>query len=428
MKSIRNEFILIFMAFTVFISAALGIVSTIKAKTAVTNQVEFALEKMAVEGAKLVSTRIGNQIDFLETLSENWVISEDVHPDNIIEALKKETQRMDYQSIGVANPEGTVIDSDGTTENVANKEYFIRALRGESYISDVHTSEITGELIIIYAVPIKRDNKVIGVLAGVRDGNNLSNLIRDITYGENGYSFMINHEGTSIAHPNPEAVLTQENIIEIAKSNTDLRQLADIQKNKMVEGQMGVDSYYYMGQRKIMGFAPVPGTRWSIGVTAEEKDALKDVKGLTWFMFMAIMVIGIISAGLAIAVSTAYAKPIVSLTAAIERFGDYDLTLKEDDAETLKYLKRKDEIGRVGNAILKMQHSMVELIKNVFSSAELVGAASEELSAGIEEISSNTQSQAASSQEISGSVEEITANIQLVAITCKQHHETSGLL
>lgn len=74
------------------------------------------------------------------------------------------------------------------------------------------------------------------------------------------------------------------------------------------------------------------------------------------------------------------------MTSIIERLSNFDFTL--DESNEANYLKRKDEIDTISNALSKMQGNIVDLIKNINEKAEQVASSSEELSSNSEETTS----------------------------------------
>ncbi len=409
MRSIKNQVLAIIVLFTMIISASFGVMSYINAKNAITAEVEEAVQLMATESVKLVASRIETQFIFLESVSQNEFFTIQAK----LNHLKNEADRMGYRVLGFTDMRGGAIQSDNAALNVSDMEFFKLAKEGKPNVSDVFMDEASGELIFIIAVPIIRDGNITGVLYGERDGNELSEIISEIVFGESGYTYMINGAGTTIAHPNIDLVANFDNTIERAQEDKKLKQLAEL-SSRMINGETGIGQYSYEGAKKLAGFAPVPGTDWSLAVTANMEEILQGIDSMrnrTVSLALLFVAIGAVGAFL---ITGYFANPIVNLTTILERFGNYDLTFDENSS-ALKYLSRKDEIGKITNAIMKMQNAFTGLIKQAVASAEMVGATSEELSASVQEISSNAQNQASNTEEVSSSMEEMTANINVVS-------------
>lgn len=414
MRSIRYKLTIIFIAFVLVISIALGYTSFLNARNTVIDELHKGIQAVTMGGAKLVSSRLDTQLTFLKTLAERRILTDDTPLEEKLKTLQAEADRMGYDAIAIVDLNGVARRSDGQVVNVSDREYFIEASKGNLFVSDVLVSKSTGELIFTLAAPIKRNDKVEGVIYAVSDAEELSELIQDLVYGESGSSFIVNSEGINIANTDIELVLNQYNVIEDAKENPELAATADIVENKMLKGETGVGQYFFKGRERIVGYAPIPWTDWSLGVEADLDEALQGVYRLRNFSMLVSLAIAVLGILVAFIVGGSLARPIIGLTGIIERFSNYDLSYDEEDA-ALNYLKRKDEIGRITNALVKMQRSLAELIKNAMESSEIVGATSQELSASIEEISGNTNNQSSNIHQISSSIEEMSANINIVS-------------
>jgi len=143
----------------------------------------------------------------------------------------------------------------------------------------------------------------------------------------------------------------------------------------------------------------MPSTGWIVGVGAFEEDVLGGLNTLKITIFISsiiFLVIGIIAA---MFLGKSISAPIVELTGIIERFSNYDITIDED-SKAINYIKRKDEIGRISNALLVMNKNLVNLVKDITDSAQQVASSSEELTA-------TSQQSATAADEVAKVIEEI---------------------
>lgn len=111
------------------------------------------------------------------------------------------------------------------------------------------------------------------VLTATRDENELSKYTNNIKVGETGQSFIINNEGTAIAHRDKNLVLKKDNNFENIKKDPELKSLAEIEK-KMVAGENGIGEYNYGNKKKYIAYAPIKPVNWSIGVVIESGEIL----------------------------------------------------------------------------------------------------------------------------------------------------------
>lgn len=104
------------------------------------------------------------------------------------------------------------------------------------------------------------------------------------------------------------------------------------------------------------------------------------------------------------------------------------------------FIKRKDEIGELANAVVIMQRDVGNLVKEIVSDSEDISASSEELSATVEEfysmiqsidaeiknIVSASQETSAVSEEINASVEEINGNVEILSSKAEEGGKNSN--
>ncbi len=134
-----------------------------------------------------------------------------------------------------------------------------------------------------------------------------------------------------------------------------------------------------------------------------------------------VIVIGLlISVAISYSLGSSITKPIVALTNTIKKQSNLDFKFNEKD-ETLKYMKRKNEIGIMANSLKIMEDNVRDFVIKTSEGAEKVVAtsqeltataeqsaiASEEISRTIENIASGASSQAQDTGEAALSVEEM---------------------
>lgn len=434
LKSIKTKLSLFFGVLMLLICAGLGVVSYIVSTNALSSSIDESLTQMANEGAKIVQYRIGGQFNALGALAESESIKSDrLTLDAKLELLKGEVKRSGHINMGIADLQGNVKFTDGTSANIGDRDYYKKALAGNINVSDPLISKTDNSVVIVYAAPIKDNNAIKGVLMSTRDGNVLSSMTNDIQFGKSGTAFMINNKGTNIANKDKNLVMKMDNNFENVKNDPELKPLVALEQ-QMVVGKEGVGQYSYKGVIKYMGFSPVQGTNWSIGVTAPKSEVMAKVNGLLVTMVIVSILFLLISMIITLIIARSISKPIKTASDYLKVVATGDFT-GEVPKEMLKI---KDETGILANAIDTMQQSMKGIIKEVVDestnvsqmlisintgmeklnkSIEGISATSEELSAGSEETAASTEEMNATSTEIEKTVEAIAAKAQEGAVT-----------
>ena len=221
MRSIKLKIVTYFSIITIIVCSILGYASYHEASKVLVSSTESNLEVIASQVSKTVEARLGEQLGKLETLAAQPRITDPANSaeDKLI-LLNEELKRGGHQIIDLIDVSGHAVATNGKTYELKDRAFFQKALNGESNVSDPLVSKEDGTIIFVYAVPIKYNGKVTGVIAAVRDGSDISNVVSDINIGENGATFIINKEGTVVAHKDTNLVLDGYNFLKDSSENT----------------------------------------------------------------------------------------------------------------------------------------------------------------------------------------------------------------
>lgn len=406
MRSIKTKLIICFSAVVAISSAVLGIISVRIATRALTRDTEKALYAMAAEAARLTESRIQTQMRTLEMIA----MSEDIQGMdwNIQKTvLQRQVAKTGFIDIGVVGPDGVANYTDGSTSQLGDREYIKKAFAGEKNVSDLLVSRVTGEVVLMYAVPIEKDGKAVGVLVGRRDGNALSDITDGIGFGDKGYAYMINGRGTVVAHPDKERVMDQWNPIEEVINDGSLASVA-AEFEKILHEKAGVSSYSFEGREMYNAFMPVEGTDWTIVVTANKAEVLDSIPELQRTVFIAATVILLASIAVVYFIGNSIAGPVTEAAKHSEIIAALDITRDVPK----KNLMRKDETGRLSVAMQTITDSLRSIIGEISNSAEQVAAASEEMNASIQQAASTAQEVASAVDEIARGASDQAESVQ----------------
>ncbi len=380
------------------VSVGLGLTSEINSSKALISQTEDALLELSEEGVKHIEADIEKELGILQELANrDRTKSMDWGTQSL--SLKPDIERLGYLDMAVVTPNGQAkYILSGETAELGDRDYIQKAFEGEANVSDVIISKVTNEPVVMYAAPIKQGSRIVGVLVGRRDGTVLSDIVDTMGFGENGFAFILGEDGTTYAHRNREDVLNQVNALKDIETDGELKNLG-LAIQEIGIGNKGVTNYKIAGNKGYIGVAPMPSTGWIVGVGAYEEDilgVLNKLKIATLIGIVIFMALGII---VAMFLGKSISAPIVELTGIIERFSNYDISI-DGNSKAMGYIKRKDEIGRISNALLVMNKNLVNLVKDISDSAQQVASSSEELTA-------TSQQSATAADEVAKVIEEI---------------------
>lgn len=393
-KSIKAKLVACFLVLILASSITIGFISMKDAGDALTKASEESLSSLAKEGAKLTQSREETQSRTLETIaliedirSMDWKIQQPI--------LQRQLKRTDFLDIAVVESNGTAHYSGGSTANLQDRDYVKKALDGESNVSDVIISKVTGETVLMYAAPIEKNGKVVGALLGRKNGNALSEITKDTGYGEEGYAYMINRQGTVVAHPDEEKVMNQFNPIAEVQKDEGLKSLATVFQKILTEKE-GISKYSFEGKDLYTAYTPIEGTDWTFVMVANQDEVLSAIPELQRAIALVVVVIILISMVIIFFIGNTLTKPIVNAVEYSKKIADLDLT--NDVSE--KDLNRKDEVGDLSRAFQNIIDALRNIIKQINDSSEQVAATSEELTA-------TSQQSATAAEEVSRTIEQM---------------------
>lgn len=349
---------------------------------------------MAIEAARLEASKLETRRTTLETIASireiktmDWEEQE-----AILHDMLKET---DFNTFGILHMDGTVIYTNERISKLPENNPARKALEGYKYAINFTVSMATDELALLQAAPIYVDGEVVGAVIGVSDGVALTETVLGTGYGQEGYGYILDGDGTVIAHPDTEFVFSQKNTIKEAKSDSSQEAIAKVVE-KIVAEEQGTVSYEYDGTSLYAGYATIEGTDWTFVITCTEAEVLSALPTLQKMIITTVVVILIIGVLVTYIIGNTITKPIILASQDITRIANLDISKDIDPI----YLKKEDEIGVMTNAMQNLTHNLREIMGEILNSSEQVAASSEELTA-------TSQQTTTSSQEVAKTMEEI---------------------
>lgn len=420
--SIGRKITITVISLLICVCGGLGILSHINGSKAIINQVEYSLHQKAIDNARYIEERFRRSFSELESIANHEdIISMDWKKQKII--LDAEMKRFDYLALGIVSPDGNAKYLDGSTVYLGDREYVKNAFAGETNMSEVIISRTTNEPVMMVAAPIKKNKEIVGVLIARINGYYLSEITDSIAFGETGYAYIINEQGTFLAHKDRDLVLNAVNYIQLAKEDSSHNAQAKIIQ-KLLDNKQGVFMYNHDGENRYMAYETL-SNGWTIALGAYEKEVLAELNDLEKLMMIITVVILIIGAIVTYFISLSITKPIYAVVKTGEFLTQGDFTHKVAQ----KYTKRKDEIGKLARTFNHIIESITEMIGHVHVNSEKVNEAAtamsiqavettniaKQIESSMDLIQSGANSQVQTSEESSKLIEEMTAGIQNLA-------------
>lgn len=392
-------------------------------------QILSGAEKEAKLNAEVIETRLSELAKQLQSLAlAPGLIEMDWSEQSAI--LKTAlTVHEDFEDLFIIDSTGAARTTAGEELDLADREYFHRLISsGKIVYSQLLKSRINDEMVVVIAAPIINagDTRPIAAVAATVDLHYLKEIVTSMKVGGYGNGWIIDGQMRTVAHPE-ERYWGNTQVLE--EGNDQLRQLA----RRMVDGENGSDFYELNGTEKIMAFAPVAATGWSVSLTAEMGQIMAPVYAMRKTSLIIAIIAVLVGIAVAIVVARAMAQPVVMVKEVAQSLADGDLT------RSIEY-SSSDEIGAMAEAMDQAMANLRRLVGQVVetsdqmaassqelaSSAEEVGQASGQVAETINQLAKAADQQAKDSQEMSQVIEGMTQSVKQVALAAQRMADDAG--
>ncbi|HCL4547226.1 methyl-accepting chemotaxis protein [Clostridium botulinum] len=412
-KTMKGKMLTYFLSLFLVICIAISFMAYFMSKRMIERKASSLMSEVSRQAVQNIEARLNGTLDSIETVANMPTIKDPkLGWDKKKTILDEEIKLHGHVKMGIVGKDGQSIQTDGTTVNIKDRNYFKETMEGKRTISEPIVSKVDGKVVIIYTVPIKNGNTIMGALTAVREGNDISNISNSIKVGESGGAYLIDSTGTVIAHKNKESVIKRENSIKDAQSNEELKPIAAIEKS-MIEGKEGIGQYKYKGAEKYISYSPMKSTGWSLAIYAPKNEILKEVSEIT----RNIIIVSTLGIGIALVciwfISTQISNNLISMRDSLNIVATGDLTTNVDS----NIEKEKDEIGHMARALSKTVLSIGNMINSLKGSSFNIDDKANNLAAISEEFTATTENVSTAIQEVAtGATNQAQALTEIVSM------------
>lgn len=399
------------------VAVGLGFCSISIASKALGDSYHSSIIKDAESTAELVSVIVDSELATLESIARRPVIKgRNYSITSKVETLKEDAAADAERGIiryGIADLNGRSYMTNNATSDVSSRDYFQRALKGESFFTAPTHAKSDNSWIIIASVPMRDENNVVyGVLFSIMDGTFLSQELKNMVSGENSSIWIIDKEGNTIADSVFENVERGENLLRDSKTDPELIPAGELY-TEALKGENGAMVYNYNdGIKYYCGFSPIEKRGWYLFSEIDYETVHKEIEYLSFGIAIVSIVLMLVFTSLAFLTGHLIAKKIEFVENVLRRMaeGDY-ISTTEEKIESEKNLRRNDEIGRMTNALEEMQSTTTSLVTTIMTSVDQITDGNAQISASSQSISIGASEQASASEEMTAQIQNVTFSI-----------------
>lgn len=391
LSSIRIRLLLMILPLMVFSLGTVAGLSYYFANQFLTRSIDETAVSIGADYSNQIRGIINERVIELEGLASDKVMHSSNDHVQVVKVLNDAYKRIgNFDNINALLPDGTGVRFNGTTTNVADRDYVKMVVsRKQVYISDPNLTRGTGKLGVIIAVPVLEDGKLFKIITGNVSFQRIGDLIKEVKFKENGYATLIDDSGMVLAHgKRPE--LSGKLNISTKKLDPELQvqevKVDEHYNNLFEEAKKGKKtSGRYVdldGVKNIGIFTPIKlpgGQQWVMVVSAPEVEVTREISALSKIMFGVVVLCIVLTTALIIYMSKKFASPIVMMR------NEALLLAQGDLKERQVAIHSSDEIGQLAYAFREMSKNIRYLILQVQLQADTIAASSEQLTASAQQ-------------------------------------------
>lgn len=379
-SNLQIRVMLLFVAIALVPLGVMGAFAITTAEERILNMVKNQIENVTADKAALLERWISERQADLEVIAGSSILRS---LDRSLIAPYLELVRDKYKVYSqfiVLSQDGSIVyDSSPKEAQPQTAKWFQESLAGKSYMSDIDFDPEQNESFFRIAIPLRdKSGAVKGAVCAKVGTNVILSMVLRLSLGETGECYLVNREGTFLAHKEPERILREN----IAQSESF--------KNIFNASKHRVTYIDYRGMEVMGASARVAGTDWALVVEQDKEEAFRGTDRLKRYVYL----VTALSAGgalfLAWLLSHYVVNPIRKLSLAAD-----NLARGEFDRADIK-INRADEIGVLYKAFGDMARQLQDRQQKLEQRVVLKESELEETGEKLKE----TQQAAARSQQL----------------------------
>lgn len=318
-------------------------------------------------------------------------------------------------------------------------------------------------MLFLMVVPVlAADGSFNGVVYGAIDSQFLSDVAAEIRMGESGVAYVLDSHGNIIGHPDHSYVENASNMIEQAKTDASVADIAAIHE-RMINWETGFGTYDMDGDTKLVGYTPIEGYgHWSVAIVASEtefRSSLLLSLEMTGLAVISVIVIAIILTAI---LARSISAPITACVKRLDQLAEGDLhtpipTFNTKDETSLLLAGMDTTITRLTDVVSDISHhlglmaggdfreeitrtyhgdfisieqsmktihkSLNDTLSQISQSATLVSTSAEQVADSSQLLSQGATEQAASVEQLAATINDISQHVQSNADAAKQAND-----
>ncbi|MDO4772427.1 MAG: methyl-accepting chemotaxis protein [Bacillota bacterium] len=341
-------------------------------------------DNLLTENVTMNSKGFGNYFQSilmkLETIRDTVDIDASFTDKEIQKKLQNIVKTNDYMNFFYIRKNlDTIVFNDLKVMKLDKKEYSEIAFSGKTAVVGPYEDQIQGGLCFTIAIPHKNEaNQIIGALCIDLKAEELSSYLKDITVGENGYTYVLNENYDIIAHKDASKV--GKNIEQLASQDPSVKQLYELAKTAQATGTASGE-YDFEDRVLKSEMKKIPNTDWIFASVVIRDEVQSKINSLVVKLVITGLCLFVVMILAGYVMGKRIAKPLTIIKRAMDKISNYNLDTMKEREELSKWRNVNDEIGEMTRAIQEMVNKLKGMVGNITDLANTTAATAQELTA-----------------------------------------------
>ena len=327
-----------------------------------------------------------------------------------------------YSMLFVVFPDGKyyIADKGFQTQKLNERQYFIDIFQNHKdfAMTSPDISKSTGMKKYTMATPIKNNGQIVGMLCGNVELKNLSEIVKDCNFGNNGVSYIVDEKAVVIGTTYPDLEMKFNIITDGAKVYPGLEVIGEAVLNgRPCSGyakEVSTGNMMYVMSHKIDG-----SNGWFVIGCIPDKEfrSLANSNLKVMLLFLVIIVI-ILTISVVMLLRKVLVKPLEELSNAVQSIADGNL-------KNVITFSSNDEIGLMCDNIREMGDKLTKIVDVIKLGSESLAANSSQVNATSHQVMKGSMSQSDNIEDLSATMEQMTSNIEQNTYNARKTNEVS---
>lgn len=352
--TIKQKIIFYVMAVAVFQAVTIFVVMSIGNIRSTNTTLLDNMQTTARIASQSISSNLHLLTERMYNLSREAVFTDAASPDSDKQACLNQTKlQIEFVWLAAYGTDGSKqYGDDNAPSNISDQKYYLNLTKtGNVVIGDPYDDG--GLLQLCVGIPYTVNDKTAGYLVGSYKYDILNDVLSMLIVGSTGSACIVNEEGIIIGDRNTANVAAQNYIYDTATSAA--KQTYD----KMLAYQTGSDIISLEGQKSYVGYAPIPGTNWTLMIHAPQMEFMDTViSSITLSVLLSVLFL-VIGAIWIITVSQKISVSLSSATSRLQELASGNLT------DPVVLSKSNDETAVLTDALSKTIASLNNYIQDI---------------------------------------------------------------